>query len=312
MELSSPQPNGQSLFLYLLTCPERTPLPGLFRAYEAGLAQALGWSLDGFRRAWAEVSEAQMVKADWKAGLVWIPKAIVHERPESPNHIAGWKSAWDELPECDLKAEAFESMRPFIEALGETFAEAFVDACPKPLRSMKMKMKQEMKQEQDQETQIPIDPPAGQGSLPGVASDAGGSGEPPSVDPVMIVFVHWQEKQSALTKARLTSLKPTKDRKRRVTARLREGYTVEDLKLAVDGMFATDWNIEKGFTDLELACRDAAHVDRFVAAAGVASPDEPEDFFVAPGVAPGAPAPASAEAHEALEDLFAARAEVRP
>ena len=36
-ELSAPQPCGQALWIYLLTGPHTTPLPGLFMAGEAGL-----------------------------------------------------------------------------------------------------------------------------------------------------------------------------------------------------------------------------------------------------------------------------------
>ena len=65
--LSSPNPNGQSLWLYLLTGPHTTQIPGLFTGGEAGLAEALGWPLEGFRKAFREVFSQGMVEADWKA-----------------------------------------------------------------------------------------------------------------------------------------------------------------------------------------------------------------------------------------------------
>ena len=54
-QLSAPPPNGQTLFLRLLTGPELTCIPGLFPMGEAAMAEALGWDLEGFREAFREV-----------------------------------------------------------------------------------------------------------------------------------------------------------------------------------------------------------------------------------------------------------------
>jgi len=96
-----------------------------------------------------------------------------------------------------------------------------------------------------------------------------GSDEPTSLFAAEVreVFEHWAAKRAALTGAQLSSLKLTKDRRGKIQARLREKYAVADLKLAVDGMFATPFNVERHFTDVELACRDGSHVDRYVATA---------------------------------------------
>ena len=82
-----PAPCGQSLFVYLLTGPHTTNIPGLFSAGEAGLAEALGWPLKGFREAFGEACRKPLVKADWKARLCWIPNAIKFNKPESPNVV---------------------------------------------------------------------------------------------------------------------------------------------------------------------------------------------------------------------------------
>lgn len=93
------------------------------------------------------------------------------------------------------------------------------------------------------------------------------------------VFEHWRQKLRP---------KAVFDQKRRtkVEARLKEGYSVEDLCRAVDGCAQTPHNMgqnDRGerYDDLELICRDAAHVDRFMRNAGstprpsAASPPEP-------------------------------------
>lgn len=76
------------------------------------------------------------------------------------------------------------------------------------------------------------------------------------------MFEHW--------KTVMGHQRSTFDKKRRaaVEARLRDGYTPADLMAAVDGCALTPHNMGKNdrgerYDDLELICRDAAHVDRF-------------------------------------------------
>jgi hypothetical protein len=74
--LSAPKPNGRSLWLLLVTGPQTSPVPGLFHAGQAALAEELGWPLPGFQKAWREIEQLEMAIADWTARVVWIPKAI--------------------------------------------------------------------------------------------------------------------------------------------------------------------------------------------------------------------------------------------
>ena len=140
--LSAPQPNAQTLWLYLLTCPEQGAFPGAFRAFEAGIAAALGWSMEDFRKAWGEVSGKGLAKASWRAGFVWLPKALKHNPPESPNHVLGWRSSWEDLPECQLKNEAYLLIKSQVEPLGEAYRKALGKGLPQPSPS---------EQEQEQE-----------------------------------------------------------------------------------------------------------------------------------------------------------------
>ncbi len=148
--LSAPAPSGRHLWLHLLTSPSTTNIPGLFSIGEAALSEEIGWSVKGFREAFAEVFGQGMAKADWTARLVWVPNAIRYNKPESPNVVRGWRIAWDELPECALKVEAFHQLKAFTEGLGEGFAKAFQEACAKPSPN------QEQEQEQEQETTLRV------------------------------------------------------------------------------------------------------------------------------------------------------------
>ena len=147
--LTSPDANGQTLWFFLLTGPQTTRIPGLFSSGEAGFAETIGWPIEGFRKVFREVFAQGMVKVDWKARLVWVPKAIHYNRPENPNVVKGWHDTWDEMPECDLKLEAWQELKAFIEGLGEGFVKAFEQACQKP--SLKPLPNQEQEQEQEQE-----------------------------------------------------------------------------------------------------------------------------------------------------------------
>jgi len=123
--LSPMQPSGQSLWFFLLTGPHTGPIPGLFRAGRASMAEELGWSLEAFDKAFQEVSDLGMAKADFKSRLVWLPNAVKHNKPESPNVVRGWMSELDLLPECDLKRDALADIEASLMLIGMAYIEAF-------------------------------------------------------------------------------------------------------------------------------------------------------------------------------------------
>jgi hypothetical protein len=127
--LSRSQPCGQALFQYLLLNPAVTSVPGLFRAGRPQLADELGWSLEGFDEAFAELFREGLAKADWKARVVWIPGARKYNAPENPNVVKSWRVHLDELPECALKTEAMRVLKELCKGLGKGFAEAFGKSC---------------------------------------------------------------------------------------------------------------------------------------------------------------------------------------
>jgi hypothetical protein len=154
-ELSRPQPNGQSLWLYLITGPHTTAVPGLFCTGEAALAEALGWGLKDFRRCWAELAALGMAEADWSARVVWLPRAHSHNPPESPNVVKAWRKALLDIHECDLKAKAVDILKAFLEDFGKAFVdafafgrrEAFVDTSAQPSTHPSRNQEQEKDQE---------------------------------------------------------------------------------------------------------------------------------------------------------------------
>ena len=62
--------------------------------------------------------------------------------------------------------------------------------------------------------------------------------------------------------------------KAKVMGRAKEGYTLGELKKAVDGCLASSHHVEGGYDSIELIFRDAAHVDRFMHIAEHGDPAE--------------------------------------
>lgn len=147
MALSRPQPCGQVLWIHLLAGEQTDVIPGLFKIGEAAFAEQLGWSLEGMRDAFREVMSYGLAKADWKARLVFVPKAINHNPPQSINVVKSWVSAWERLPECDLKVEAWHTLKAFLDGMPEAFGHAFLEACPKPCAIQEQEQEQEQKEE---------------------------------------------------------------------------------------------------------------------------------------------------------------------
>lgn len=159
-KLSPIPPCGRGLWLFLMTGPHTGPIPGLFRAGRAGMAEELNWPIEAFDEAFREVFEQGMAKADFDARLVWLPRAIKYNKPESPNVVRSWRTELDLLPECDMKREAIKDIRECLHELGPPYVEAFNEIVSwaknpsaKPCRkaSSKPSRKAMPNQEQEQE-----------------------------------------------------------------------------------------------------------------------------------------------------------------
>lgn len=123
--LSSAQPNAQTLWIRLLTGPENSSIPGAIRIRKSSLAEELGWTSKGLGERFSELFQEGMAKADWEAGLVWIPKAIYHNPPANGNVVKSWREPWREIPECALKSEVYQDLSKYSEGAPEWFAKAF-------------------------------------------------------------------------------------------------------------------------------------------------------------------------------------------
>lgn len=81
-----------------------------------------------------------------------------------------------------------------------------------------------------------------------------------------LVIEHWVEGWKRVIGGK-NPPKANPKRLGKVRARLGEGFTVDELKRAIDGMWASEFNVKNHHTDIELVCRDDAHVRRYMAIA---------------------------------------------
>ena len=124
--VSKPQPNAQSLWLYLLTGPHTNGCPGLYNIGMAALAENLGWSPELFRIPFQELLNKGMVKYDSEAHVILIPRALHYDPPDNPNVVKHWAKSYDEIPECGLKGEFYHILKQYLEGLEKRLQERFM------------------------------------------------------------------------------------------------------------------------------------------------------------------------------------------
>lgn len=181
--LSPLAPSGQGLWIYLLTGPFSTLIPGICIGGEAGISEALRWPLKLFRRAFEEIAFRKMARADWAARVVYLPNALRHNLPQSPSVVRGWRQAWAEVPSCTLKHAAGVEMRAVLDVLGHAYGQEFAgfalrrasdpqpasQAAPQPAAQPVSEAVEQAgpHQEQEQDQDLPPTPLQGGERVPG-------------------------------------------------------------------------------------------------------------------------------------------------
>ena len=86
------------------------------------------------------------------------------------------------------------------------------------------------------------------------------------------VFEHWKFvfKKNSATKL-------DDKRKTKIVARLKDGYTVDQIKQAIDGCAASEYHVQNHHTDIELICRDVVKIDKFIELSSVAKKPSPSN-----------------------------------
>lgn len=126
--LSPMPPSGQSLWLYLLTGPHTSIVPGVFVAGRAAMAEALGWEQRDFDTAMQELLDAGMAFHDPRTRLWFLPKAIQHNAPASPNVVRSWRGPLAVIPECDLRNRILRELRQALAEASDAWVRSFDEA----------------------------------------------------------------------------------------------------------------------------------------------------------------------------------------
>lgn len=197
--------DAKLLWFYLLTNPNTVATPGLYRARAEGMAADLGWTPERFLIAFSLLTEKEMAKADWRAGVVWIPNAPKHNPPENPNVVKAWIFHMEEIPECPLKQEAIETLQAHTKGFGILFRKGLAN------------QEQEQEQEQEQKRELNL----GQHSIMDEPNT------PPMADLARKVLLALSAARKVVN-PRCHEIRPTASATKTIRARLEEGYTVDD------------------------------------------------------------------------------------
>src|SRR5690606_17409630 len=120
--------DGKLLWLYLLTGPETTSVPGCISVGRAALSEGLDWETDRLVRAFAELDRFGMATADWRARFVWLPNATKYITPAAWQHVKGWLPYLQILPECELKDRAIGALWRYVQTRSKEAQDVFVAA----------------------------------------------------------------------------------------------------------------------------------------------------------------------------------------
>lgn len=101
----------KAVYFSLLLGPHRTTAPGLFRGGPAALAEACETPTEAFEARIAELEARGLVMADLVRRVVFLPYAVEDDPPANPNTVRSWKKVLDELPPCEVKAQAWRKLR---------------------------------------------------------------------------------------------------------------------------------------------------------------------------------------------------------
>lgn len=123
-KFSSLSDQGRLLWLFLLTAPATTAIPGVVIGGEAALAEQMNWSAERLRERFRELADRQLqVRVEGR--VVWLPNALRYQPPCNPNMVKGWAKQWDDIPECGLKLEIWEALKIACKGWSALFEKRF-------------------------------------------------------------------------------------------------------------------------------------------------------------------------------------------
>lgn len=118
--------DGQLCFLMVLTHQHLTPF-GALRSGVLGLAEFKGWLPERMAEAFREAFREGLLEGCEKPSLIYVPRYLKYNPPESPNCVKSWKKFLELLPDCDLKTRVISDVSEYVGTLSESYYQAFHD-----------------------------------------------------------------------------------------------------------------------------------------------------------------------------------------
>lgn len=242
---------AQVTALYLMTSPHANMI-GLYYLPKTYLAHETGQTIEGASEALSSLSEVGFCQYDEATEMVWVVEMagyqVAEALQETDKRCKGIQKEYDELPENPYLAEFYDKYVTAFHMIKNR------GASKGHRRGFKG----------------PTKPRAGTGARTraGTRAGAGTLVERQALErgieaPAEKVFGYWQEvMQHPHAKLDLK-------REKTIRARFADGYSPEDLCLAVDGCKRDPFSMGENdrhtvFDDIELICRDGSHVDKFI------------------------------------------------
>lgn len=226
---------------YLITCPHAEAL-GVYRLPLPYIAHDIGCSIEGASEALRCLSEVGFAQYDPHSEVVWVPEMARIQ-------VGDLKEGDKRRTWVASEARKIEKL-PFFADFVAKYARAYGLPYEAPSKGLPRASEAKSKRESKREKKLP--------------SSSDEPTTPSEGDQIRAVFGHWL----AVMRRNPKTTKLDAKREGKIRARLREGRTVEDLCRAIDGCRASSWHMGdnpdgKRHDDVELICRDAAHVERF-------------------------------------------------
>ena len=127
--LSKPQPNAQTLWLWLLT-HRATPLPGIYNAGIGYVQDWLGWSREEIKESFDELVDKGMCLVDWDFNVIYLPNWKKFHKPHNVNAFKSWVKILDTIPNCEVKQLFINDLHEKAEDLGETYTDILSETYP--------------------------------------------------------------------------------------------------------------------------------------------------------------------------------------
>lgn len=112
------------IFFHILTTPLSSSF-GLYKASIGALADEMRWNIQRYTKGFREGLLKGYFLYDDKYYVLFIPNFLKYNPPHNPNVLRSWANTFNEIPQCSLKEQFYQSLKAFLESFDESFRDVF-------------------------------------------------------------------------------------------------------------------------------------------------------------------------------------------